>query len=68
MPHAQRSLGQTQVSAQGFGCMGLNAQYSSFGGYDDTESLRVLTRAADLGYPSILRRPSVSNPSLRAHG
>jgi len=49
MSYPQRTLGQTKVSAQGFGCMGLNAQYSSFGGYDDTESLRVLTRAANLG-------------------
>lgn len=31
------------------GCMGMSFGYTSFGGYDDTESAKVLTRAADLG-------------------
>ncbi|EON96085.1 putative aldo keto reductase protein [Phaeoacremonium minimum UCRPA7] len=47
--YPQRKLGDTLVSAQGLGCMGMTHQYSSFGGYNDQESLRVLTRAADLG-------------------
>lgn len=49
MPYPQRKIGDTPVSAQGLGCMGMSFAYTSFGGYDDTESARVLTRAADLG-------------------
>lgn len=46
--YPQRSIGDDLVSAQGLGCMGMSYAYSS-GGYDDEESLKVLTRAADLG-------------------
>ena len=42
-------IGDTKVSAQGLGCMGMSFGYSSFGGYDDNESAKVLTRAADMG-------------------
>jgi aryl-alcohol dehydrogenase-like predicted oxidoreductase len=42
-------IGDTKVSAQGLGCMGMSFGYTSFGGYDDTESSEVLTLAADLG-------------------
>jgi aryl-alcohol dehydrogenase-like predicted oxidoreductase len=49
MPYPQRMIGDDKVSAQGLGCMGMSFAYTSFGGYDDTESSRVLTRAADLG-------------------
>ena len=42
-------IGDTKVSAQGLGCMGMSFGYSSFGGYDDNESSKVLTRAADMG-------------------
>lgn len=45
----QRIIGSESVSAIGLGCMGMSFAYTSFGGYDDEESLRVLTRAADLG-------------------
>ncbi|KAJ4355478.1 uncharacterized protein N0V89_003494 [Didymosphaeria variabile] len=45
----QRKIGEDSVSAQGLGCMGMTFAYTSFGGYDDSESLEVLTRAADLG-------------------
>lgn len=48
-PYPRRTIGSTPVSAQGLGCMGMSFGYTSFGGYDDAESLRVLTRAADLG-------------------
>ncbi len=44
-----RTIGDTPVSAIGLGCMGMSFSYTSFGGYDDAESLGVLTRAADLG-------------------
>lgn len=47
--YPQRKIGDDLVSAQGLGCMGMNFQYKSFGGYNDEESLKVLTRAADLG-------------------
>ena len=46
--YPQRKIGDDLVSAQGLGCMGMSYAYSS-GGYDDEESLKVLTRAADLG-------------------
>jgi aryl-alcohol dehydrogenase-like predicted oxidoreductase len=49
MPYPQRTIGTTQVSALGLGCMGMSFGYTSFGGYDDTASAEVLTRAADLG-------------------
>nr|POE96893.1 aldo-keto reductase yakc [nadp(+)] [Quercus suber] len=45
----QRKIGEDAVSAQGLGCMGMSAAYTSFGGYDDKASAEVLTRAADLG-------------------
>lgn len=45
----QRKIGDDNVSAQGLGCMGMTFAYTSFGGYNDSESLEVLTRAADLG-------------------
>ncbi len=44
-----RKLGDDDVSAIGLGCMGMSGSYTSFGGFDDDESLRVLTRAADMG-------------------
>lgn len=31
------------------GCMGMSFVYSSFGGFDDNESLKTLSRAADMG-------------------
>lgn len=49
MPYPQRKIGDTTVSAQGLGCMGMSFGYTSYGGYDDAASLEVLTRAADLG-------------------
>lgn len=49
MPYPQRTIGDDKVSAEGLGCMGMSFGYTSFGGYDDTESTNVLTRAADLG-------------------
>ncbi|KAI0001396.1 aldo-keto reductase [Xylariaceae sp. FL0662B] len=45
----QRKLGEDSVSAVGLGCMGMSFGYTSYGGFDDEESLRVLTKAADLG-------------------
>ncbi len=48
-PFPQRTIGTDSVSALGLGCMGMSQSYSSFGGYNDEESLRVLTRAADVG-------------------
>lgn len=47
--YPQRKIGDDLVSAQGLGCMGMSFAYTSFGGQDDEESLKVLTRAADLG-------------------
>lgn len=47
--YPKRKLGDELVSAQGLGCMGMSFSYTSFGGQDDDESLRALTRAADLG-------------------
>ncbi|EFX06263.1 aldo-keto reductase [Grosmannia clavigera kw1407] len=44
-----RKIGDTPVSAIGLGCMGMSVSYTSFGGINDEESLKVLTRAADLG-------------------
>lgn len=47
--YPQRKIGDDLVSAQGLGCMGMSFAYTSFGGQVDEESLKVLTRAADLG-------------------
>ncbi|KAK6196801.1 hypothetical protein LQW54_011162 [Pestalotiopsis sp. IQ-011] len=47
--YPQRKIGETSVSAIGLGCMGMSFGYTSYGGYDDDESLKVLTRAADAG-------------------
>ncbi|CAK4033619.1 Hypothetical predicted protein [Lecanosticta acicola] len=47
--YPQRKIGDDSVSAQGLGCMGMSFAYTSNGGYDDEESLRVLTKAIDLG-------------------
>lgn len=47
--YAQRKIGDDSVSAQGLGCMGMSYAYKSFGGFNDEESLQVLTKAADLG-------------------
>lgn len=47
--YPQRKIGEDSVSAQGLGCMGMSFAYTSYGGYDDDESLKVLTKAADLG-------------------
>ncbi|KAH8895887.1 aldo-keto reductase [Thozetella sp. PMI_491] len=44
-----RKIGDDEVSALGLGCMGMSFAYTSFGGYDESESQKVLTRAADLG-------------------
>ncbi|KAI9655733.1 MAG: hypothetical protein M1821_005168 [Bathelium mastoideum] len=49
MAFPQRKIGEDKVSALGLGCMGMTWAYASFGGYDDDESLRTLTKAADLG-------------------
>ncbi|KAI0471002.1 aldo-keto reductase [Xylariaceae sp. FL0804] len=45
----QRKIGEDSVSALGLGCMGMSFGYNSFGGFNDEESFKVLTRAADLG-------------------
>ncbi len=45
----QRKIGDDLVSAIGLGCMGMSFSYTSFGGFNDDESLKVLTRAADMG-------------------
>ena len=47
--YPQRTIGTDKVSAQGLGCMGMSFGYTSFGGYDDTASAEVLTKAADMG-------------------
>ncbi|KAI9708787.1 MAG: hypothetical protein M1820_003742 [Bogoriella megaspora] len=49
MSYPQRKVGDDNVSAMGLGCMGMTQSYTSFGGYNDEESLRVLTKAADMG-------------------
>lgn len=49
MSFPQRQLGDTRVSALGLGCMGMSFGYNSFGGYNDQESMRVLSKAADSG-------------------
>ncbi|KAK8111651.1 aldo-keto reductase [Apiospora kogelbergensis] len=45
----QRKIGGDSVSALGLGCMGMSFGYTSNGGYDDAESFKTLTRAADMG-------------------
>ncbi|UJO23662.1 hypothetical protein CLAFUW4_13324 [Fulvia fulva] len=47
--YPERKIGDDNVSAQGLGCMGMSFGYTSYGGYDDEESAKVLTKAADLG-------------------
>ncbi|KAI1637527.1 aldo-keto reductase [Biscogniauxia mediterranea] len=47
--YPKRKLGDELVSAIGLGCMGMSGSYASFGGFNDEESFKVLTRAADLG-------------------
>ncbi|KAF2229540.1 aldo-keto reductase [Viridothelium virens] len=49
MPFPQRKIGDDNVSAMGLGCMGMTQSYVSFGGYNDEESIKTLTRAADMG-------------------
>ncbi|KIW99888.1 uncharacterized protein Z518_10816 [Rhinocladiella mackenziei CBS 650.93] len=44
----QRKIGEDLVSALGLGCMGMSIVLSS-GPYDEKESLKVLTEAADVG-------------------
>lgn len=45
--YPKRKIGDDEVSAQGLGCMGMSFSYTSFGGFQDKESLEVLTWAAD---------------------
>ncbi|KAI0397014.1 aldo-keto reductase [Xylariaceae sp. FL0594] len=47
--YPQRKIGDDSVSAIGLGCMGMTYAYKSFGGFDDEESFKVLTAAADVG-------------------
>ncbi|KAI3325143.1 aldo-keto reductase [Xylariaceae sp. AK1471] len=47
--YPQRKIGDDSVSAIGLGCMGMSFSYASFGGFNDEESFRVLTKAADSG-------------------
>ncbi|KAH9909550.1 aldo-keto reductase [Xylariomycetidae sp. FL2044] len=47
--YPQRKLGDDLVSAIGLGCMGMHFGYASYGGFNDEESLKVLTKAADMG-------------------
>ena len=47
--YPQRKIGDTPVSEQGLGCMGMSFSYTSFGGFDNEQSYKVLTKAADLG-------------------
>lgn len=46
--YPQRKIGDDSVSAIGLGCMGMSFAYPS-SGYNDEESYKVLTRAADAG-------------------
>ncbi|KAI0490347.1 aldo-keto reductase [Xylaria cf. heliscus] len=46
--YPQRKIGDDSVSAIGLGCMGMSYSYAS-GGYNDEESYKVLTKAADSG-------------------
>ncbi|KAI1816676.1 aldo-keto reductase [Poronia punctata] len=45
----QRKIGDASVSAIGLGCMGMTFGYNSFGGFDEEEAFKVLTKAADSG-------------------
>jgi aryl-alcohol dehydrogenase-like predicted oxidoreductase len=47
--YPQRKIGDADVSAEGLGCMGMSFSYSSFGGFNNEQSYKVLTKAADLG-------------------
>lgn len=47
--YPKRRIGDDEVSAQGLGYMGMSSHYISKSGFCDEESLRVLTKAADLG-------------------
>ncbi|CAJ2510485.1 Uu.00g132940.m01.CDS01 [Anthostomella pinea] len=47
--YPQRKIGDDSVSALGLGCMGMSFGYTSFGGFDNEESFKVLTTAADMG-------------------
>lgn len=47
--YPQRNIGDDSVSAIGLGCMGMSFSYASFGGFNEEESYKVLTRAADAG-------------------
>lgn len=47
--YPQRKIGDDSVSAIGLGCMGMSFSYASFGGFNEEESYKVLTRAADAG-------------------
>ena len=49
MPFSTRTLGNEQVSALGLGCMGMTQSYSSFGGFDEEESMRTLDAAHAMG-------------------
>lgn len=46
--YPQRKIGDDSVSALGLGCMGMSFVYAS-GGFNDEESYKVLTKAADNG-------------------
>ncbi|KAJ8119439.1 hypothetical protein ONZ43_g3607 [Nemania bipapillata] len=46
--YPQRKIGDDSVSAIGLGCMGMSFVYAS-GGFNDEESYKVLTKAADDG-------------------
>ncbi|KAF1967729.1 Aldo/keto reductase [Bimuria novae-zelandiae CBS 107.79] len=62
----QRKLGSDTVSALGLGCMGMSFAYTSNGGYNDKESLKVLTRAVDLGITKFGNlRDAQGNPTIR---
>ena len=56
LAYPQRIIGDDRVSAQGLGCMGMSQAYTSFGGYDDKESLATLTAAADFRAISVCAR------------
>ncbi|KAI1181171.1 aldo-keto reductase [Nemania sp. FL0916] len=47
--YPQRKIGDDSVSAIGLGCMGMSFAYASGPGFNDEESFKVLTKAADAG-------------------
>ncbi|KAI0540219.1 aldo-keto reductase [Xylaria digitata] len=47
--YPQRKIGDDSVGAIGLGCMGMTYAYASNGGFNDEESYKVLTAAADAG-------------------